>query len=82
MLTCAAGAVTVPVTLDMPVRTESYLLSVLLDGRPVVTDKQVAAYQATVKLELTGKDKQTCEIYIDGRLYQTFEMDFNAYAGK
>ena len=73
---------TVPVTLDMPVRTEAYLLSVLLDGRPVVTDMQVAAYQATVRLELTGKDRQNCEIYIDGRLYQTLEMDFNLYAGK
>ena len=78
----AAGAVTIDCTFDMPFRTESYYLTILLDGRPVVVEQLMEPYHATASFQLTGKGKQTCELYVDGKLYYTVTVDFDAYAGK
>ena len=80
-ITCAAGAVTKQCTFDMPFRTESYYLTILLDGRPVVSEQQMEPYHATATFLLTGKGVQECALYIDGQLYYTVMMDFDAYAG-
>ena len=78
---CAAGAVSRQCTFDMPFRTESYYLTILLDGRPVVAEQRMEPYRATATFQLTGKGTQKCEVYIDGELYYTVTVDFNAYAG-
>ena len=80
-ITCAAGAVTKQCTFDMPFRTEDYYLTILLDGRPVVSEQQMAPFHATATFQLTGKGVQECALYIDGKLYYTVMVDFNAYAG-
>ena len=78
---CAAGAVSRQCTFDMPFRTESYYLTILLDGRPVVAEQRMEPYRATATFQLTGKGTQKCEVYIDGELYYTVTEDFDAYAG-
>ena len=78
---CAAGAVSRQCTFEMPFRTESYYLTILLDGRPVVAEQRMEPYRATATFQLTGKGTQKCEVYIDGELYYTVTVDFNAYAG-
>ena len=82
VVVCAAGAVTINCTFDMPFRTESYYLSILLDGRPVVAEQKMDPYKATATFQLTGKGQRTCQIYIDGELYYTVTVDFDAYAAK
>ena len=66
----------------MPFRTQSYYLTILLDGRPVVAERSMDPYKATATFQLTGKGRQTCQIYIDGELYYTVTVDFDAYAAK
>lgn len=80
-MVCAAGAVTRQCTFDMPFRTESYYLTILLDGRPVIAEQRMEPYRATATFQLTGKGTQKCEVYIDGELYYTVTVDFDAYAG-
>lgn len=80
-MVCAAGAVTRQCTFDMPFRTESYYLTILLDGRPVIAEQRMEPYRATATFQLTGKGMQKCEVYIDGELYYTVTVDFDAYAG-
>ena len=80
-MVCAAGAVTRQCTFDMPFRTESYYLTILLDGRPVIAEQRMEPYRATATFQLTGKGSQKCEVYIDGELYYTVTVDFDAYAG-
>ena len=82
VVVCAAGAVTMNCTFDMPFRTQSYYLTILLDGRPVVAEQSMAPYIATATFQLTGKGKQTCQIYVDGELFYTVTVDFDAYAAK
>ena len=82
VVVCAAGAITMNCTFDMPFRTQSYYLTILLDGRPVVAEQSMDPYKATATFQLTGKGKQTCRIYIDGELYYTVTVDFDAYAAK
>ena len=77
-ITCAAGATTINCTIDLPIRTESYYLTILLDGRPVVSEKQMKPYCATATFQLSGKGQQICQLYIDGKLYQTLTVNFNA----
>ena len=81
-LAIAAGAVTIDCTFDMPFRTESYTLTILLDGRPVVLDQRMEPYLATATFQLTGKGRQTCQLFVDGEHYYTVTVDFDAYAGK
>ena len=78
----AAGAATKTCTFDMPFRTESYYLTIMLDGRPVVSEQRMEPYRATATFQLTGKGTQKCELYIDGELYYTVTVDFDAYAGE
>ena len=82
VVTCAAGAVSLNCTFDMPFRTESFYLTIMLDGRPVVVEQKMEPYHATATFCLTGKGKQNCDVYIDGELYYTLVVDFDAYAGK
>lgn len=77
-ITCAAGAVTMDCTFYLPFRTESFYLSIFLDGRPVVTDQKMEAYHATATFQLCGRGVQTCQVYIDGNLYQTLTVNFDA----
>ena len=81
-LVCAAGTVSMNCTFDMPFFTESYYLTIMLDGRPVVTEQRMEPYRATASFTLTGKGKQTCQIYINGELYYSVMVDFDAYAAK
>ena len=82
VVVCAAGAITMDCSFDMPFRTQSYYLTILLDGRPVVAERSMDPYKATATFQLTGKGRQTCQIYIDGELYYTVTVDFDAYAAK
>lgn len=75
---CAAGAVTKRCTFDMPFRTESYYLTIMLDGRPVVQEKLMEPFHATATFDLTGKGQQLCQLYIDGELYTSLKVDFDA----
>lgn len=77
-ITCAAGATVINCTFDLPVRTESYYLTILLDGRPVVADQKMEPYKATAAFQLCGRGEQICQVYIDGKLYQTLTVNFNA----
>lgn len=77
-ITCAAGATTMQCTFDLPIRTESYYLTILLDDRPVVSEKLMRPYSATATFQLSGKGQQTCRLYIDGKLYQTLTVNFDA----
>ena len=81
-LTCAAGAVTMSCTFDMPFSLETYFLTILLDGRPVVLEQQMEPLRATASFQLTGRGKQTCELYVNGQLYYSVMVDFDAYAAK
>ena len=81
-LVCAAGAVTITCTFDMPLRMESYYLTILLDGRPVVLEQQMEPFRATASFQLTGKGRQTCQLLVDGEHYYSVIVDFDAYAGK
>ena len=80
-LVCAAGAVSKQCTFDMPFRTENYYLTILLDGRPVVSEQLMEPYRATATFLLTGKGQQNCQLYVNGELYYTVVVDFDAYAG-
>ena len=74
---CAAGAVTKRCTFDMPFRTESYYLTIMLDGRPVVLEQKMEPFCATATFDLTGKGAQQCQLYIDGEPYLTLGVDFS-----
>ncbi len=80
-ITCAAGAVTLNCTFDMPFRMESYYLTILLNGRPVVLEQKMEPFRATASFQLTGKGKQQCQLYVDGELYYTVTVDFDAHTG-
>lgn len=81
-ITCAAGAVSMDCTFYLPFKTETYYLTLMLDGRPVVLEQPMQTNRTTATFQLCGKGKQTCQLYIDGELYQTLTVDFDAYAGK
>lgn len=81
VIVCAAGAVTKTCTFDLPFQTEEFYLSLFLDGRPAVAERLMEPFCATATFQLTGKGRQNCEIYINGKLYQTLMVDFEAYAG-
>ena len=80
-LVCAAGAVTRTCTFDMPFRMEGYSLTILLDGRPVVLEQPMQPLCATATFQLTGKGRQNCQLFVDGELYYSVIVDFDAYAG-
>ena len=82
VLVYAAGAVSMDCTFDMPFLTEHYYLTIMLDDRPVVMEQRMEPYRATASFRLTGKGQQTCRVYINGELYYTVMVDFDAYAAK
>lgn len=82
VLTCAAGKVSLPCTVDLPFRMEAFYITILLDGRPVVLEEKLEPCSASFSFQLVGRGKQICQILIDGTLYQTITVDFDAYAGK
>ena len=61
---------------------ESYYLTILLDGRPVVLEQQMEPFRATATFRLTGRGQQTCQLFVDGELYYSVIVDFDAYAGE
>ncbi len=63
---------------DLPVRSESYYLSVLMDGNAVVVNLEVPAGESSVIVELTGSGVKECVIYVDGEEYKTVSVDFEA----
>lgn len=79
-ITCAAGATTITCTFDIPIRTQAYYLSIFLDGRPVLSEQLIEPYHATVRLSLSGRGQQQCSLYVDGELYHTLTVDFDANA--
>ena len=78
---CAAGNITRDCTFDLPFRMESYYLTILLDGRPVVLEQLMEPFRATATFRLSGKGQQTCQLFVDGQLYYSVIVDFDAYAG-
>ncbi len=82
LVICAAGATAKSCTFELPFRTEAFYLTILLDGRPSVTEKKIDAGTVFYTFELYGKGQQTCQLYIDGVLYQTLMVDFDANADK
>ena len=78
---CAAGAITKICTFDLPFRTEGYFLTILLSGRPVVSEQRMEPYRSSATFALTGRGTQTCQLYVDGELYYTVMVDFDADAG-
>ena len=81
-VTCAAGAVTLECSFDLPFSFEHYYLTIMLDGRPVVVEQRMEPFCATATFSLTGSGKQTCELYVNGQLYYSVMVDFDAYAAK
>lgn len=81
-VTCAAGATTIACTFDIPVCTQAYYLSIFLDGRPVLSEELIEPYHATFSLSLSGRGQQQCSLYVDGKLYHTLTVDFDAHAEK
>lgn len=79
---CAAGATAQSCTFELPFRTDDFYLTIMLDSRPVILEKKMEAGTAFATFELYGKGQQTCQLYIDGALYQTLMVNFDANADK
>lgn len=77
-IVCAAGTKTLDCRFELPFRTESFYVTVLLDGRPVVLEQRMDAFCTSIEVSLTGRGNQSCQIYIDGILYQTLTVNFDA----
>ena len=65
------------ITFALPKRDKSILLSVKLDGKQVVDTMEIPPEQTQFTVEMSGKGTQTCELYIDGDLYQSQEVNFS-----
>ena len=82
IIVCAAGTVSLDCTFDMPFSTEPYYLTILLDGRPVVAEQLMEPFRSTASFRLTGSGQQTCQIFINGELYYSVMVDFDADTAK
>ena len=72
-----------PVTIEMvfdglPESTEGYLLSIMCNGSPLVLDQWIPAGQTAFILEMTGKESQECDLYINGVFFKTVTVVFMA----
>ena len=69
-----------PVTLDyvfvVPSRTESYLLSIQLNGEWFLEGMTIQPGATTVLVKLTGTGTQNYDLYIDGVYYVTETVEF------
>ena len=65
------------ITFALPNREEGYLLTVKLDGKQVADTVEIQPGQTQYTVEMSGKGTQTCELYIDGDLYQSQEVNFS-----
>ena len=61
----------------LPTRTESYFISVTLDGQWVVENMEIAPGQTGVTIPLTGKGTMECVLYIDDIPYETMRVEFD-----
>ncbi len=77
-LVCAAGTQTLMCNFELPFRTQDFYLTVLLDDRPAVLERRMERGSTSVSLSLSGKGRQICRLYLDGQLYQTVTVDFDA----
>ena len=61
----------------LPTRTESYFISVTLDGQWVVENMEIAPGQLGVTIPLTGKGIMKCVLYIEDTPYETVMVEFD-----
>ena len=61
----------------LPTRTESYFISVALDGEWVVENMEIAPGQTGVTIPLTGTGTMNCVLYIDDIPYETVTVEFD-----
>ena len=75
----AVKEVTIRKTFNLPSdRTESYVLSLYLDGRPVCEDAQITAGTTSITVELSGSGTQYYELYINDEYYKTEKVVFSS----
>ena len=74
-----ADPVTIQMVFDgLPESTESYLLSIMCNGSPLVLDQWIYPGETAFTLEMTGKENLECDIYINGVYFKTVTVVFMA----
>ena len=71
------GMVTLEYAFVLPSRTESYELSIQLDGEWVLEGMTIQPGATSVTIPLTGSGSQTYELYINGEHYATETVEFD-----
>jgi beta-lactam-binding protein with PASTA domain len=70
--------VTKNVTIELPTdRTESYVVSLHLSGKPVISDRTVEPDTKSIDVSLTGSGTQHFDLYINGTYYKTIKVEFS-----
>ena len=70
--------VTKNVTIDLPSdRTDSYVVSLHLSGKPVISDRTVEPDTKSIEVSLTGSGTQHFDLYINGTYYKTIKVEFS-----
>lgn len=64
------------VTFTLPVKQESFVLSIFQDGKEVIESITIPAGQTELTVELTGTGTQVFELLIDGEHYQNQKVMF------
>lgn len=68
---------TMNVSFTLPVeRTETYVLSVFLNGKEVVESQEIQPGTASVSVKLSGSGKMTYDLYINNEYYNSQEVNF------
>ena len=69
--------VTVEATFTLPAeRTETYVLSIFLNGKEVMESREIAAGTDKITVKLPGIGKQTYDLYINDEFYNSQEVNF------
>ena len=65
------------VRFSLPLREESFILSIRLDGKEIMEAVEIPAGQTEYTMELTGTGSQVYELLIDGELYMNQKVTFD-----
>ena len=72
-----SGPVTVTASFTLPAeRTDTYVVSLFYNGKEVMEAKEVEGGTAQLSVQLTGKGKQTYDVYINNEYYNSQEVNF------
>lgn len=71
------GTVTLDYVFVVPSRTESYELSIMLDGEWFLEGMTIQPGATTAQVRLTGTGTQNYDLYIDGVYYATETVEFD-----